>query len=111
MSAAAKALPVGWSKILDEIHLRLDQAITSANARIESMPSAEPMRASEERLREIAQWSDRLRRLSVQLESAEQIVQSVEELLQHEESRMKHVQSNCATLRQRLAEGTGRAIG
>ena len=111
MSTATKALPVGWSKILDEVQLRLDHAITSANQRIEANPITETMPTSEDRLREIAQWSDRLRRLSTQLESTEQIVQSVDELLQQEEARMRQTHADCGTLRRRLAEGAGRAIG
>jgi hypothetical protein len=110
MSAATKALPLGWAKILDEVQLRLDHAIASASASIESIPSMEPTLASHDRLHEIAQWSDRLRRLGAQLESAEQIMQSVDHDLQHEESQMRQMQAACETLRHRLAEGVGRAI-
>jgi len=111
MSAATKALPAGWSKILDEVQLRLDHAIASANARIESIPTVEPLNASRDHLREITQWSDRLRRLSTHLESTEQIVQSVEDVLQQEETRMRQLHAACGSLKQRLAEGAGRAIG
>jgi hypothetical protein len=111
MSAVAKALPIGWSKILDEVQLRLDHAIASTNARIESTPLADPTLASQDRLREFAQWSERLLRLSTHLEATEQIVQSVDEVLQQEETRMRQMQGVCGTLKHRLAEGAGRAIG
>ena len=33
---------IGWSKILDEVQMRLDQALAAANARIEQMPARDP---------------------------------------------------------------------
>ena len=111
MSAATKVLPAGWSSFLDEVQLHLDRAIASVDANYMSVPSEADALASTERLRDIAQWSEQLRRLSAHLESAEQIVQSVDEILQQEASRLRAIQSSCATFQHRLAAGQGSAIG
>ena len=101
MAAHAKALPPDWSKILDAVHARLDQAIASVDARVEYMPREAPESLAQERRREIAQWCDRLHRLNTFVESAEQIVQSVDELLHQEESHLRRQLATCETLRQK----------
>ncbi len=101
MASKAKALPAGWSLILDEVQTRLDHAIASVNARIEQTSAANAPSHADERRQEIAQWSDRLRRLSVYLESAEQIVQSVDELLQKEEATLRQQIETCQSLRRK----------
>ena len=101
MSSKATTLPAGWCAILDEVQARLDQAITSANARIEQMPQANPESHADARRQEIAQWSERLNRLTTYLESAEQVVQSVDELLQKEETHLQDQVAKCETLRQK----------
>ena len=111
MSSATKALPAGWGRILDEMHARLDQAIASADARIDQAPAAVPTSDCDQRLQELARWSERVVRLQSYLESAEQVIQSVDELLGKEESLLQQTKTACTTLRQRLAEGTGGAIG
>lgn len=111
MSSATKALPAGWWRILDEMHARLDLAIASADARIDQAPAAPPATGCEQRLQELARWSDRLVRLQSYLESADQVIQSVDELLAREEAQLQLTKAACTTLRQRLAEGTGGAIG
>jgi hypothetical protein len=111
MSGVTKALPTGWSKILDDVQERLDQAIASANARIELMDTYHAKLSSGMREQEVAQWSDRLQRLQTYLESAEQVVASVDQLLAKEETQLRQTQIACTTLRQRLAEQAGGAIG
>jgi small-conductance mechanosensitive channel len=106
MSASEQALSAGWSRILDEVHSRLDQAITSANVRLES--HVQPA-APRDRLQSIAQWNDRLQRLHAHLNAVEQIVHSVDEALEREETLLRQTHLACAALRQRLADG--RAIG
>ena len=111
MSPTTPTLPVGWSKILDEVHMRLDHAIASANGRIEQMPHLDAEALGRQQRQEIVKWNERLHRLSAYLESADQVVHSVDEVLQKEEMHLReHLAAN-ATLRQRLAEATGRAIG
>lgn len=110
MSLAPSPLPAGWSKILDEVQMRLDHAITAADARVESMPQFDTARLTEEKHQEIAKWSDRLQRLTAFLESAEQVVHSVDEMLQKEETLLRHHLAASGTLRQKLAEEAGRAI-
>ena len=109
MSAAT--LPAGWSSILDEMHLRLDQAITRADERVAQMPHFDAEAFGNERRQEVAQWTERLRRLSAYLASAEQVVQSVDEVLQKEETQLRQQLAASGTLRQKLAELAGRAIG
>src|SRR2546425_364038 len=111
MSAATAPLPPGWSHILDEMHVRLDHAIALADARIEQAPHVDLVSLAAAQSQEIAKWSERLQRLSTFLESAEQIVQSVDEVLQREEADLRQRIAHSATLRQRLAEVPGRAIG
>ena len=111
MSPTASPLPAGWIKILDEVHMRLDEAIASTNARMDEMPAYESTDQAQTRQQEIARWHDRLRRLSTYLESAEQVVQSVDEILHTEETRLRNQQATSVTLRQKLAEGSGGAIG
>lgn len=108
---ASASLPTDWSKILDEVQMRLDQAIASANARMAQMPNAEPARFAAGRADEIARWQERLRRLSAYLESAEQIVQSVDEILDTEEKGLRNHLALTASLRQKLAEVPAGAIG
>ena len=98
---STKVLPAGWSAILDEVHARLDQAIASTNARLESLPQANPESVTTARRQEVAQWSERLTRVSTYLESAEQIVQSVDELLGREEAEIQQQLALSATLRQK----------
>jgi hypothetical protein len=111
MSPKASPLPAGWMNVLDEVHMRLDQAIASTNARMAQMPSAETAQVMHARHQEAARWHERLRRLNAYLESAEQVVQSVDEILKTEETRLREHLAKSATLRQRLAEGAGGAIG
>lgn len=102
MSTQARTLPAGWATVLDELQARLDQAITSANARIDQLSHANPVSHADERRQEIAQWSERLHRLSSHLESTEQIVQSVDEMLAREESHLRQQLAVCETLRQKV---------
>ena len=111
MSSATSTLPAGWSQILDEMHKRLDHAVTLADARMTEMPHFEASTATDERRQEVAQWNERLRRLSAYLESAEQVVKGVDDMLQVEETHLKAQLKASESLRQRLAKETGRAIG
>jgi len=101
MSTEPRALPPGWSMVLDEVQARLDHAIASASARIDQVPHSNSESLAQERRQEIAQWSDRLRRLSTYLESAEQAVQSVDEMLHKEETHLRQQMAACETLRQK----------
>lgn len=101
MAAHAKALPPDWPRILDEVHARLDQAIASVDARLEHIPRELLASVAQERRREIAQWCERLHRLTTFVESAEQVVQSVEEILHQEESHLRRQLATCETLRQK----------
>jgi hypothetical protein len=111
MSAATSTLPAGWSSILDEMHLRLDHAIASTNERIDQLPHLDSSALAQEQSVEIAKWCERLQRLSTYLASAEQVVQAVDEVLEKEETRLRQDLAKSGTLRQKLAEVTGRAIG
>jgi hypothetical protein len=111
MSPIASPLPAGWIKILDEVHMRLDHAIASTNARMAEMPTLETANFAQARHQEVARWHERLHRLNAYLESAEQVVQSVDEILEGEEARLRRQMATSGTLRQRLAEGAGGAIG
>ena len=111
MSSAPSPLPAGWSKILDEVQMRLDHAITAADARIAQTPHFDTAALKQEKHQEIGKWNDRLQRLTAFLESAEQVVQSVDELLQKEETFLRRHLAVSGTLRQKLAEEAGRAIG
>ena len=111
MSSKASPLPAGWMNVLDEVNMRLDQAIASTNARMAQVPSADTTNSMLARHQEAARWHERLRRLSAYLESAEQVVQSVDEVLKMEETHLREHLAKSATLRQRLAEGAGGAIG
>jgi hypothetical protein len=101
MTTKAKALPAGWSKILDDVQARLDQAVASASARMEQLPAANPEAPVNDRRQEIAQWNERLDQLSTYLAAAEQVVQSVDELLLREESHLRQQLATCETLRQK----------
>jgi hypothetical protein len=111
MSPKASPLPAGWMNVLDEVHMRLDQAIASTNARMAALTNIEAANFTHARHQEAARWHERLRRLSAYLESAEQVVQSVDELLQSEEMGLREHIAKSTTLRQKLAEGAGGAIG
>jgi hypothetical protein len=134
MSPATSTLPAGWSQIIDEAQRRLDHAIALADARIAQLPPKKvsgtfsdeladfhgpdggPEKVPDtffghDRREEIAKWSERLQRLSTYLDSAEQVVHSVDELLQREETLLRQHVARSETLRQRLAEGAGRAVG
>jgi hypothetical protein len=100
MATKAKALPAGWIAILDEVQARLDQTLASANARMDP-PSDHQESHLHARQKEIDQWNERLRRLSMFLESADQIVQSVDEALAKEESHWRAQIALCETLRQK----------
>jgi hypothetical protein len=111
MSPSTSTLPAGWSAILDEVHKRLDHAIAQADARMAELPPIEIEALGSERCQEINRWHERLSRLSAFLESTEQLVQSVDEALQREETLLRQHLTTSQTLRQKLAEQTGRAIG
>jgi hypothetical protein len=110
MAPHASPLPTGWMKILDEVNMRLDEAIATTNARMHEAPSFETNLALAQH-QEVARWHERLRRLSAYLESAEQIVHSVDEILHGEESRLRNHLVACAMIRQKLTEQTAGAIG
>ena len=111
MSSAPSPLPAGWSKILDEVQMRLDHAITAADARIAQTPHLDATTLTHEKHQEVAKWSERLQRLSTFLESAEQVVHSVDELLQKEETLLRNQLTASTALRQKVAAEAGRAIG
>ena len=111
MSMETSTLPPDWSQIVDQMHLRLDHAIAQADARIAQVPHLDAATIGHERRLEIAKWSERLQRLSDYLASAEQSVHSVDEVLQKEELLLRHQLAANGTLRQKLAENAGRAIG
>ncbi len=111
MSATTSTLPAGWSSILDEMHLRLDHAIAATNERIDQLPHMDHHALAQERRVEIAQWCERLQRLTAYLGATEQVVQSVDEVLANEETRLKQSLLACGTLKQKLAEATACAIG
>ena len=110
MSQPASPLPSGWIQILDEVHLRLDQAIASTNARMDEMSTHSAPNMAQVRHQEIARWHERLARLNTYLESAEQVVQSVDEILQQEETRLRNQMSASARLRQKLQQPANGAI-
>ena len=110
MSAATTTLPAGWATILDEVHRRLDHAIALADARIAQAPQPDAETLGHERRQEIAQWNERLARLSAYLESAEQVVQSFDETLMKEETLLRQELAKSATVRQKMGEGTARAL-
>ena len=76
MSATTSTLPDGWSDILDEVQKRLDHAVALADARMEEIPHLDAEMLGREQRKEIVKWSDRFRRLSAYLASAQQIVQA-----------------------------------
>lgn len=102
MSSNARTLPAGWSAVLDEVHARLDEAITSANARNANLPCSSAESLVSERHKEITLWNERLRRLSTFLESAEQTVQSLDEILKKQEAELRQQLAACETLRQKV---------
>jgi hypothetical protein len=103
MASKAKALPTGWTAILDEVQARLDQSLASANARMDTAPANDhACRAPTHKL-EIDQWNERLRRLGMFLEAADQIVQSVDEALQKEEAHWREQLTLCESLRQKAS--------
>lgn len=111
MSAATSTLPAGWSSILDEMHLRLDHAIAFTNERVDQLPHLDMQAFAQQQSSEIAKWCDRLQRLSGYLRSAEESVQTVDDVLEKEETRLRQNLAASGTLRQKLAEVMGRAIG
>ncbi len=111
MSQATKALPAGWAQVLDDVQARLDHAVARANARIDELSKTSAAAPCRDRALDTVDWGERLQKLRTFLESAEQVVQSVDEILHKEVTRLREKQATCETLRQRLAEGTGRAIG
>lgn len=111
MSSATSTLPAGWSSILDEMHLRLDQAIASANAHSEKVGPADIDSMVGARHAEIIKWCERMSRLRQYLNSAEQVVQSVDEALAQEETRLRGSLAASAALRQKLTQQPGGAIG
>ena len=111
MSPATSTLPAGWSQIIDEAQRRLDHAIALADARNAQLPHLDVDALGHVRREEIAKWSERLQRLSTYLDSAEQVVHSVDEILQREEAILREHVARSGTLRQRLAERAGRAVG
>ena len=111
MLPATSTLPAGWSQIIDEAQRRLDYAIALADARIAQLPHLDADALGFSRREELAKLSERLQRLSTYLDSAEQLVHSVDEILQKEETLLRQDVARSGTLRQRLAEGAGRAVG
>jgi hypothetical protein len=104
-------LPAGWSNILDEIQMRLDHAVASADARIADAVNHDSLIRIDQRHEEIAAWSSRLQRLRAFLDSADQVVRSVDEVLAQEETRLRQQIATSACVRQKLADEAGRAIG
>ena len=111
MSPATSTLPAGWSQIIEEAQRRLDHTIALADARIAQLPYLDVDGLGHALREEMAKWSERLHRLSTYLASAEQVVHSVDEILQREETLLRNQLARSGTLRQRLAEGAGRAVG
>jgi len=94
----SSTLPAGWSQVLDEVRARLEQAIVAADARLAEMPpEREPAQA-----RSAVEWNERLQRLHMLLESAEQVVHSVDEVLHKEETHLRQQLALSTSLRQKL---------
>ena len=85
------------------MHARLDHAIAAANERVDLMPHADTNFQTEVRRQEIAQWNERLLRLSNYLEAAEQVVHSVDDLLQREENHLRQQIVASESLRQKAS--------
>ncbi len=104
-------LPIGWIDVLDEIHRRLDESIAAADGRLREAETFETPSLLAERSAEIAQWNDRLRRLSSFIESSDAGIRAIDDALAAEETRARQDVAVCTRLQQRLADCTGRAIG
>ena len=110
MTKAPSPLPVGWSKVLDDIQTSLDAAIAQVDAREQTNHAVNDDVASR-RHGEAATWDERLKRIGAIMDSAEQAVQSVDELLQKEETLLREKLAASVAARQNLTERASRAIG
>ncbi len=104
-------LPIGWVDVLDEIYRRLDHSIAAADVRIREAPTFEAQPMVAQRNAEIAQWNDRLQRLSAFIQSSEAGVRVIDDALAAEEKRARQDVDRCTRLQQKLADCTHSAIG
>ena len=111
MSATPSTLPPDWGEFLGEVHRHVRQAIVDADARLAQTPALDLKQLAQERNQETARLEECLHGLGTQLESADHLVRDVDvALLSGEQLLRQHVDS-CASVRQRLADWAGRAIG
>ena len=111
MAQATSTLPEGWSKILDEVRQQLDTALAAADLRSERMPRFESPSLAHGQQDEFARLCKRLHGLSERLLAAQTVIQNADADLQAEEALLQQNQVTNGSLRQKLAEWAGRAIG
>ena len=111
MSATPATLPPDWSEFLAEVHRHVRQAIVEADARLTQPPALDVKQLAQERHEETARLEECLHGLGTQLESADLLVRDVDVALLSGEHLLRQQVDSCASVRQRLADWAGRAIG
>jgi chromosome segregation ATPase len=109
MSANISTLPAGWAEFLEEIKTRLDDAVAAADARIEQVGATES--PPQDRRQEIARLEESLQGLSTRLQGAERLVEEVDQVLQAGQEVLQRHTASCGSVRQKLVDWAGRAIG
>lgn len=101
-------LPPDWSEFLEDVHQRLAAAIAAADARSAQMPIDV---IEGERPKDTARLEDCLSGLSGQLEAADQLVREVDIALLTSEQVLRQYLETSASLRQKVLDSAGQAIG
>jgi hypothetical protein len=110
MSANVSTLPDGWAEFLEEMKTRLDDAVVAADLRIQQVLAMDSAPV-QDRQQEVARLEESLRGLSTRLQAAERLVEEVDQVLQTGEEILQRQAASCGTVRQKLVDWAGRAIG
>ena len=109
--AKSSALPAGWDEVLQEIQQHLQEALAAVDARLLQMQALDTEQLTQQREQIAVRLQQCMNGLSDQLQTAETLVGDVDRALQESEATLHEQTTAAASVRQRLADWAGRAIG
>ena len=107
----APTLPDGWEHLLDDIQLRLEQAVAAVTASADALPTTATETVGPQRSEELAGLAEKLQGLDERAAAAAGHVEQFDQMLVAEETALQERLAAYESVRHRLAGWVYRAIG